>query len=140
MGRVARRQVILLFEPAMISRLWPVDGGYWPEAVQLPSERDAIGVEEIASVLDIGRVDVTPIPFDCTDGFGAAFWGRPEAYLDPEVQQGMSWLAQLPRDVLARGSARLAADLQSGEWDRRHGHLRHLEKLDVGYRLITADT
>jgi SAM-dependent methyltransferase len=140
MGRVARKQVIYLYEPVMISRFWPMDGGYWPEAVRLPSERDAIGVEEVASVLDIGRVDATPIPIDCIDGFGAAFWGRPEAYLDPEVQQGMSWLAQLPPDVLARGSARLAADLQSGEWDRRHGHLRHLEQLDVGYRLITAHT
>jgi len=138
MGRVARKQVIYLFEPTMISRFWPVDGGYWPEAVRLPSERDAVGVEEVASVLNIGRVDATPIPIDCIDGFGAAFWGRPEAYLNPEIQQGMSWLAQLPPDVLARGSARLAADLQSGEWDRRHGHLRHLEQLVVGYRLITA--
>jgi hypothetical protein len=115
-----------------------MDGGYWPEAFQLPSERDAIGVEEVASVLDISRVDAIPIPIDCTDGFGAAFWGRPEAYLDPQVQQGMSWLAQLP--VRARGSARLGSDLQSGEWDRRHGHLRQLEELDVGYRLITAHT
>jgi hypothetical protein len=140
MARVARRQVVWLFEPAMIARFWPVEDGYWPEAFELPSERDAIGVEEVASILDISRVDTTPVPIDCTDGFGAAFWGRPEAYLDLQVQQGMSWLAQLPPDVLARGSGRLAADLGSGEWDRRHGHLRHLEQLDVGYRLITAHT
>ena len=37
MGRVAARQVVFLFEPAMINRFWPVDGGYWPEALQLPS-------------------------------------------------------------------------------------------------------
>jgi SAM-dependent methyltransferase len=140
MSRVAPRQVIYLFEPDMIHGFWAMDGGYWPEALQLPSERDAIGVEEVASVLDISQVDAVPIPIDCTDGHGAAFWGRPEAYLDPQVQQGMSWLAQLPADVLARGSARLAADLQSGEWDRRHGHLRHLQQLDVGHRLITAHT
>jgi hypothetical protein len=140
MRRVAPRQVIYLFEPTMINRFWAMDGGYWPEAFSLPSERDAIGVEEVASVLDIRQVDVIAIPIDCTDGFGAAFWGRPEAYLDPKVRQGMSWLAQLPPDVLARGSARLAADLQSGEWDRRHGHLRQLEQLDVGHRLITASS
>jgi SAM-dependent methyltransferase len=138
MQRVATRQVILLFEPALINRFWAMDGGYWPEAFHLPSERDAIGVEQAASVLDIIEVDPVPIPIDCTDGFGAAFWGRPEAYLDPRVQQGMSWLAQLPPEVLAQGSARLAADLQSGDWDRRHGHLRHLNQLDVGYRLITS--
>jgi len=89
-------------------------------------------------VLDIIDVGPVPIPIDCTDGFGAAFWGRPESYLDPQVQQGMSWLAQLPPDVVDRGSARLAADLQSGDWDRRHGHLRQLGQLDLGYRLITA--
>jgi SAM-dependent methyltransferase len=138
MQRVAGTQVILLFEPAMINKFWALDGGYWPEAFQLPSERDAIGVEEVSSVLDVSRVDPISIPIDCTDGFGSAFWGRPEAYLEPQVQQGMSWLAQLTPDVLARGSARLAADLQSGEWDRRHGHLRRLDQLDVGYRLITA--
>jgi SAM-dependent methyltransferase len=138
MQRVAGTQVIFLFEPAMINKFWALDGGYWPEAFQLPSERDAIGVEEVSSVLDVSRVDPLSIPIDCTDGFGAAFWGRPEAYLEPQVQRGMSWLAQLTPDVLARGSARLAADLQSGEWDRRHGHLRRLDQLDVGYRLITA--
>jgi SAM-dependent methyltransferase len=138
MQRVATKQVILLFEPALINQFWAMDDGYWPEAFHLPSERDAIGVKEAASVLDVVQVDPVPIPIDCIDGFGAAFWGRPEAYLDPRVQKGMSWLAQLPSEVLAQGSARLAADLQSGDWDRRHGHLRHLNQLDVGYRLITA--
>ena len=138
MQRVATTQVILLFEPVMINRFWAMNDGYWPEAFQLPSERDAIGVKEVATVLDVIEVEPVPIPIDCTDGFGAAFWGRPEAYLDPLVQQGMSWLAQLPPDALDRGSARLLADLQSGDWDRRHGHLRQLSQLDVGYRLITA--
>jgi hypothetical protein len=138
MRRVATTQVILLFEPAMINRFWAMDDGYWPEPSHLPSERDAIGVKDAATVLDVIEVKPVPIPIDCTDGFGAAFWGRPECYLDPQVQQGMSWLAQLPSDVLARGSARLAADLQSGDWDHRHGHLRQLNQLDVGYRLITA--
>jgi SAM-dependent methyltransferase len=138
MRRVTVKQVILLFEPAMVSRFWAVDDGYWPEALSLPSERDAIGTHEVASVLHVVNVQTVPIPIDCSDGFGAAFWGRPEAYLDPGVQQGMSWLAQLPAETLARGAARLSADLRSGDWDRRHGHLRRLEELDVGYRLITA--
>ncbi len=138
MRRVAAKQVLFLFEPAMINHFWAVDSSYWPEAFQLPSERDAIGPEEVASVLDVTNVQAVPVPIDCTDGFGAAFWGRPEAYLDPDVQQGMSWLAQLPAEVRARGAARLAADLQSGKWDGRHGHLRDLQELDVGYRLVTA--
>ena len=138
MRRVAAKQVLFLFEPAMIKHFWAADSSYWPEAFQLPSERDAIGPEDVASVLDLTNVEAVPVPIDCTDGFGAAFWGRPEAYLDPDVQQGMSWLAQLSADARARGAGALAADLQSGEWDRRHGHLRHLQELDVGYRLVTA--
>ena len=79
-----------------------------------------------------------PVPIDCTDGFGAAYWGRPEAYLDPDVQAGMSWLAVLPAEVRARGTARLAADLDSGAWDVRLGQLRSLTELDAGYRLVIA--
>jgi SAM-dependent methyltransferase len=140
MRRVANLQVIFLFEPAMISRFWAMDGDYWPEAFGLPSERDAIGAEEVENVLDVIDVEVVPVPNDCIDGFGAAFWGRPEAYLDPQIQQGMSWLAQLSPEDRARGTARLETDLLSGEWDRRHGHLRQLDQLDVGYRLITAQS
>lgn len=51
------------------------------------------------------------VPNDCTDGFGAAFWSRPEAYLKHDVQNGMSWIACLPPAVRARGTAKLAEDL-----------------------------
>jgi hypothetical protein len=136
MRRVAARQVILLFDPAETGRFWAID--YWPTAVSLPPEREAPAPEEVAEVLDVIDVQPVPVPIDCSDGFGAAFWSRPEAYLDVRVQQGMSWLAQLPAHVLADGSARLATDLRSGEWDRRHGHLRDLAELDGGYRLVTA--
>ena len=80
-----------------------------------------------------------PVPRDCVDGFGAAFWARPEAYLDPDVQAGMSCLALLPPDDLAHGTARLAADLESGEWHRRFGHLLELDTYDAGYRLLIAE-
>ena len=134
--RVARRQVVFLFQYDALHRFWAIY--YWPEAVELPTEHDAPSVERLASSLDVREVRSLPVPLDCTDGFGAAYYGRPEAYLDPGVQAGMSWLALLPDDVRARGSARLAADLRSGAWDRRLGHLRRLPELDVGYRLVIA--
>ena len=31
-----------------------------------------------------------PVPFDCVDGFTEAFYGRPEAFLDPEVRRSQS--------------------------------------------------
>jgi hypothetical protein len=52
----------------------------------------------------------------------------------------MSWLALLPAADRAAGTARLAADLESGAWARAHGHLRALTQLDVGYRLVIAGT
>ena len=138
MRRVAPRQVVFLFDSAETARFWAID--YWPTALSLPSEQTPPTPDDLAEVLTVIDVQPVAIPIDCSDGFGAAFWGRPERYLDADVQQGMSWLAQLPPDVLAEGSARLAADLRSGEWDRRHGHLRDLPELDVGYRIVTAQS
>jgi hypothetical protein len=41
----------------------------------------------------------------------------------------------------ARGEGReqLAADLDSGAWDERYGHLRETAELDVGLRLVVAE-
>jgi SAM-dependent methyltransferase len=134
--RVARRQVVFLFESSVTAGFWAIE--YWPEALDVPTEREAPGVDRLSELLDVCEVRPVPVPFDCTDGFGAAYWGRPEAYLDPDVQAGMSWLAVLPGEVRAAGSARLEADLASGAWDRRLGHLRGMAELDVGYRLVIA--
>ncbi len=136
MRRVARRQVLFLFDPVETYRFWAIE--YWPAALALPSEQDVPSAADLGQVLDVVAIETVPVPIDCTDGFGAAFWGRPEAYLEPDVQQGMSWLAQLPDRELAAGAARLRADLDSGRWDERNGHLRQLTELDVGYRLVIA--
>jgi len=136
MVRVAPRQVIFLFDAAEIARFWGME--YFPEALALPSEKRAPDVARLRTVLNVLWVQPVLIPNDCTDGFGAAFWGRPEAYLDPAVQAGMSWLAQLAPAVRHRGAARLSADLQSGRWDDRFGHLRHQASYDAGYRLVIA--
>lgn len=138
MRRVAPRQVIFMFDPSETYRFWAID--YWPDALSVPSEQGVPSPADLGAVLDITHIEVVPVPIDCTDGFGAAFWGRPEAYLDPAIQQGMSWLAQLPRSYLDQGAARLEADLRSGEWDRRLGHLRDLTELDMGYRLVVAQS
>lgn len=78
------------------------------------------------------------MPPDCVDGFGAAFWSRLEAYLDPVVQAGMSWIALLPSEARSRGTSQLRHDLESGEWDRRFGHLRSMPRYDGGYRVAIA--
>jgi SAM-dependent methyltransferase len=134
--RVARRQVVLFFEPLSTHDFWALD--YFPAALSLGTEQHAPGEAELREHLEVRSVDPVLVPRDCLDGFGAAFWCRPEAYADPAVQAGMSWLAQLPAADLEAGSARLRADLDSGEWVRRHGHLLDLDQYDGGYRIAVA--
>jgi hypothetical protein len=84
-------------------------------------------------------VEHVAIPHDCADGFLAAYWRRPEAYLDRGVRAGMSGFAFLKEDVVARGIERLRSDLESGAWERRFGHLRSRDTLDVCYRLVVTN-
>ncbi len=135
--RVAARQVFLSFEPVLDEGFW-LSAEYLPEIRALDTGGDAHSSIGIARVLDVRRVEPVPVPNDCIDGFAACYWNRPEAYLDPDVQAGISCLAMLDPRVLARGTEQLRADLASGAWDARHGHLRNLAELDVGYRLIVA--
>ncbi|HEX5588429.1 MAG TPA: class I SAM-dependent methyltransferase [Acidimicrobiia bacterium] len=135
--RVAARQVVLFYEPLTVHEFWILD--YFPEARDLPSEKNAPSEEFLRSELDVREVQPVLVPRDCVDGFAAAHWSRPEAYLDPHVQAGMSVLALLPADVRARGTVRLAGDLESGEWHRRFGHLLGQMEYDAGYRIAIAD-
>lgn len=138
LARTARRQVVLYFEPLHTHRFWALE--HFPAARSLPTEVDPPGERTLREHLDVCEVQRVLVPHDCVDGFGAAFWGRPEAYLDPQVQAGMSWLAMLTDDERRAGTEALRADLASGEWDRRHGHLRTQREYDGGYRLAIATT
>jgi hypothetical protein len=73
---------------------------------------------------------------DCADGFFHAYWRRPYAYLDPQRRAGISAFAFMAPRCVEEGLARLAADLESGEWERRHRALLALEESDRGYRLL----
>ena len=68
----------------------------------------------------------------------AAFWNRPERYLDPDVQAGISGFAQLDPAIRRRQTEVLRRDLESGAWDEKHGYLRTLDEYDAGYRLAIA--
>ena len=136
--RVARRQVVFFFEPLRVHDFWALE--YFPEALELPSEQSPPDEALLRSVLEVRDVVPVLVPPDCEDGFGAAYWARPEAYLDPLVQAGMSWLALLSDDARRQGSERLREDLASGEWRRRFGHLLDLDRFDAGYRIAVAFT
>jgi SAM-dependent methyltransferase len=131
--RVASRQVILHFEP---------DFAFWLADEYVPEVRSVDAgvptVAEVVAALGNTRVESIPIPHDCLDGFFAAYWRRPEAYLDPSVRANISNLARLGDDDLGPGLDRLGRDLASGAWEAAHQDLLARDELDVGYRLIIA--
>lgn len=134
--RVARR-VVVFSSSTKTSRLW-LTSDYFPAMAN--QRRPEIQPEVIAGRLGAAtHIEEVPLPHDCTDGFGEAFWGRPEAYLDPQVRAGMSaFMLLTDRDVQV-GIDRLASDLGSGDWDARYVYLRQLEEFDCGHRLIIAE-
>ena len=112
--------------------------GYFPqfkaEADKLRKIRARLE-RELAPLVEV-RVAV---PADCADGLLTAYWARPEAYLDATVRANMSPFAKLGETAVAAGVERLAADLASGEWDRRYGHLRELREHYLGHRILVAE-
>jgi SAM-dependent methyltransferase len=136
--RVTRRRIVLVtMDPARLARFWLLRD-YLPEALAahaglFPSIRD------LCRLLPGAAVRGLPVPRDCTDGFMAAYWGRPEAYLDPEVRAASSPWHQAPPPAVARAIGRLRADLASGSWDRWYGHLRFLTQFDVGLRIVRSE-
>ena len=83
-----------------------------------------------------GEASVLPIPLDCVDGFIEAYYGRPEAFLDPEIRAAQSAWEKTGVDV-GPGLTRLAEDLRSGAWDARYGDLRRQPEYIGSLRLIT---
>ena len=134
LARVARdRIVILTWDPAT-SGFWLVDD-YFPEIVEI-DRRIFPSIEEFSRAL--GRVDVhtLPIPHDCVDGFLAAYWRRPHAYLDASVRSAISTFSKIR--AIEAGLTRLRRDLQDGTWERRYGDLLGRREIDLGYRLLVS--
>lgn len=135
--RVVRdRIVIVTIDVEVIAGLWIVRD-YLPELLGHHAARFPT-IDRLKDLLPSSRCEVLPVPRDCQDGFMAAFWGRPEAYLDADARAGTSPWHDLPGAVIDRAIGQLRSDLDSGEWSRRYGDLLAREELDVGLRLITA--
>lgn len=136
--RVAGRAVVVTWDPAVQDDFWLV-ADYMPEVLSGEWDFGATpSLDELAAELGGARVEPLPVPADCHDGFFAAYWARPERYLDPLVRAGISCFALLDQDVVAQRMDRLADDLTSGAWDARHPGLRDPPELDVGYRLVVS--
>jgi SAM-dependent methyltransferase len=135
--RVTRGPVVVLtWDLAAGDRYWLVDE-YLPAVRRL--DRGLVSPEEIAERLGGGRIETVLVPADCTDGFFAAWWRRPEAYLDAGVRAAISGIARLDDADVLPGIERLRADLADGSWHRRHADLLALDAYDSGYRLVVSE-
>lgn len=137
LARVARDRVVLVtIDGEVLAAQW-LASDYLPELVSL-YQASFPTITRLAEMLPNPSVSPIPVPRDCIVGFSAAFWARPEAYLDPAVRAANSGWSQLDPQVLERALAALEDDLASGRWDARHDDLRALEAYDVGLRLVTG--
>jgi Methyltransferase domain len=134
--RIAPLRIVFTFDPAHQSDFWLVRD-YLPE-IQAFEDTRAATIERLVELLGGAEVTPVPVPWDCTDGFQAAHWRRPEAYLDSAVRASISTFAMLPDEVVERAMRRLERDLATGAWHERYGELLEREAMDYSYRLLVS--
>ncbi len=132
--RVATRQVVLTIDPRVHDDCWLLHE-YVPAITGMS---DDAPLEAVIETLGAQRVEVVPIPADCTDGFLMAYWNRPEHYLDPVARSNTSAFARLDEADFVPGLAQLERDLADGTWAARHRDLLDLSEYDAGLRLVVA--
>lgn len=135
--RVTRGPVVIMTaDPEALSDLWVP--AYAPE-FHATERRRYPSLDRIAAALG-GPLEIRPllISLDCSDGFTDAFYGRPEAMLDQAVRNAQSAWSFVAAEAQARFVDHLRADLDSGAWDERHGHLRTQPELESSIRILIA--
>jgi len=136
--RVASGPVVILTYVAEVSnQMWLVKD-YLPEVGELDA-RIFPATDQLAEWLGGAvRVETLPVHRDSPDWMFGSFWAHPERVLSRDARNATSGFARMPETTVNRTVAALERDLGSGEWDRRHGHLRELDELDVGLRLVVG--
>ncbi|MDX1913492.1 MAG: class I SAM-dependent methyltransferase [Saprospiraceae bacterium] len=130
------RMIVMTFDPAALDDFWNVH--YFPELIavekarypDMPALRKAMGG-------DIEEIKI-PIPLDCADGFQEAFYGRPEAFLQPEIRRAQSAWGFLPPGLEEELVRRLDDDLKSGAWDKKYGFYRTQSSFTCALRLVVS--
>ena len=135
--RVTRGPVVILTcDPAVLDRSWIDD--YAPEVIATEAGRYPAIAEIRSGLGGTVAVERLPIPLACVDGFSEAYYGRPEALLDPGARRANSAWSFVGDAVEQRFERELRADLASGAWDERYGHLRTQPAFDGSLRLIVG--
>jgi ubiquinone/menaquinone biosynthesis C-methylase UbiE len=138
MLRVARQRVVIVaFDSEALEDLW-ISADYFPEILALKRSSGASS-RDLLGKLPGATSSPVPVPKDCTDLFFAALWARPELLFCEEIVRPMWVWQSISEESRRTGRERLATDFESGAWEQRYGHLRELNELDAGLRLVTLD-
>jgi SAM-dependent methyltransferase len=135
--RVTRGPVVILTcDPSLLRRFWL--NGYAPEVIDAEARRYP-PAEALSDGLggSVATASV-PVPLECSDGFNEAYYGRPEALLDPAARLSCSAWSFAGAAVHERFARDLSRDLADGTWDRHYGHLRTQPAFDGSLILVTA--
>ncbi|WP_413988193.1 class I SAM-dependent methyltransferase [Labrys okinawensis] len=129
--------VILSCDPNALERFWL--HAYAPEAIAVEARRYP-SIRAIIKGLGGRGADVlpVPVPLDCVDGFGEAYYGRPERLLDPGARLANSAWSFVDPSVGQRFVTDLSRDLADGSWDASYGHLRTRPFFEGSLRLVVG--
>jgi SAM-dependent methyltransferase len=133
-NRVATEKFVAITWDPKSEPFW-LTRDYFPE-IHETDKRIFPDLEELNDYFDEVKMSPLRIPSDCKDGFLAAFWKRPEAYLDSDIRQSMSSFSKKTRQ--SEGLQKLEDDLDSGTWAKKNHAILNASSLDVGYRMISA--
>ncbi len=136
--RVARGAVVILTYDAAVSGAMWLMADYLPEVAALDRQIFPSPAELARWLGGAVRAETVPIPRDTPDWNLGSFWAHPERVLDADARAATSGFARMSAEVVDRVVSEVSRDLASGLWDERHGHLRALDALDVGLRLVVA--
>ena len=129
-----QRFVAVTWNPA--SKPYWLSADYFPE-IHHVDQAIFPSLQELAIAFPGMKFHSLPIPSDCIDGFTAAYWAKPEAYLDPIARQSMSTFTKIGN--VESGLSKLESDLKSGIWENRYAEVTGLMELDVGYKVAVWD-
>lgn len=141
--KAAFQEINRVTRTKFIALSWDPDGpafwltrDYFPELIDL-DRKIFPRLEELSLHFDNVKQKPLMIPEDCIDGFLAAYWKKPAAYLDENVRNSISTFCKI--DNLNEGLAMLESDIESGEWFKKNEAILNEKSIDAGYVLITGD-
>lgn len=128
--------VIMTFDSCAPTDFWMFD--YCPEMQTVEQMRYG-NISSITKPLGGShKIIPIPVPIDCTDKFQVALYGRPEDFLNPQIREAQSAWKFLPPGAEEKFVKALNADLLSGAWEQKYGHLKRQEFINCQLRLIVA--